>query len=161
MESFFKANLALTKTKPDFNVYDESNPIFTTWHHLPGAKLFSSIVDSSIICEGSIVEAKEIKQSILGPRSVVKKGTVIHESYLMGNDFYKHPVRTDKISPELSIGENCIIKKTIIDKNASIGNNVQLINKNKLEHYNSDDIYIRDGIIIITRGAVLPDGFIL
>lgn len=161
IESFYQANLALTKSNPRFHLYDEFNPIYTRCHNLPGPKLSSTCLQNSIICEGSMVEAEEISHSILGMRTHVKKGTIIRDSYVMGNDYYTPPHRADNFPKELEIGENCLIQKAIIDKHVHIGKNVQLINKNKLDHYNSDDIYIRDGIIIVTRGATLPDGYIL
>lgn len=161
IESFYNANIALTKSYPSFNWYDEDNPIFATPANLPGPKIFNSHIYHSIICEGSLVEADEISNSILGPRSVIKKGSLIKDSYIMGNDFYCPPIPTDRLPNELYIGENCTIRHAIIDKHVHIGNGVQLVNKNQLTHYNSDDIYIRDGIIIVTRGACVPDGFIL
>lgn len=161
IESFYQANMALTSPVPKFNWYDENNPIISSHSNLPGPKFSNTHVKQSIICEGCIVEADEVSNSILGPRSIVKKGSIIRDSYVMGNDFYCPPIHTGRLPEELQIGEDCIIRKTIIDKHAYLGNGVQLINKNKLTTYNSDDVYIRDGIIIVTRGASLPDGYIL
>jgi glucose-1-phosphate adenylyltransferase len=162
IDSFYKANIALTHPNPLFDCYNETNPIYSSRYSLPGPKIFNTQMTNSIICEGSIIEGDEISNSILGPRTVVKKGTIIRDSYLMGNDFYDPPIRnTNRFPEELHIGENCIIKQSIIDKNAWIGNGVQLINKNKLLQYNGDNVFIRDGIIIVMRGAHIPDGFIL
>ncbi len=160
--AFYQANMALTKPKPEFNCHDETNPIFSYHTNLPGPKISSTQVSNSIICDGSLVDADEIHNSILGPRTIVKKGTNIRNSYLIGNDFYAPPVAATKHFAEaFQIGENCIIRNAIIDKHVYLGNGVQLVNKKKLANYNSDDVYIRDGIIIVTRGASLPDGFIL
>lgn len=161
IESFYNANIALTEVKPEFDCYDESKPIMTTRYNLPGPKILNTIINNSIICEGAIINADEITHSILGPRTIIKKGTVIHRSYLMGSDFYTPPIHTDRLPEHLEIGENCVISKTIIDKHVCIGDRVQLINKNNLTNYNGDNIYIRDGIIVIPRGATIPDGFIL
>lgn len=151
----------MTKSDPDFQWYDENNPIFSNHCNLPGAKLNNTQVKSSIICEGSIVDADEISNSILGPRTVIKKGTIVRDSYIMGNDFYNPPVFNERLPNDLFIDESCVIVKTIIDRHVHLGKGVQLINKNKLMNYNSDDIYIRDGIIIVTRGTSIPDGFVL
>lgn len=161
IESFYKANMALTQLHPQFNLYDENNPIISSHTNLPGPKFYNTHLNQSIVCEGSIIEADEITNSILGPRSVVKKGSIIRDSYVMGNDFYTPPIQTGRLPDVLEIGEHCIIRNAIIDKHARLGKGVQLVNKNKLTSYNSDDIYIRDGIIIVTRGASIPDGFIL
>jgi glucose-1-phosphate adenylyltransferase len=162
IESFYQANMALTQPNPAFDCYSESNPIFTSRYNLPGPKISNTQIKDSIICEGSIIEADEVTNTILGPRTVMKKGSIIRESYLMGNDYYQTPIQNHQHFPEeLTIGENCIIKKTIIDKNVHIGNGVQLINKNKLQEYNGEGICIRDGIIVVMRSADIPDGFIL
>jgi glucose-1-phosphate adenylyltransferase len=162
IESFYKANIALTKEDPEFKCYDEHNPIYTTRYNLPGPKISNTFIDQSIICEGSMVEAESISSSILGPRTVVRKGAIIKDAYVMGNDFYHPPMRnTNRLPEEIYIGEQSIIRHAIIDKNVCIGKNVQLTNKNQLTHYDGDNIYIRDGIIVVTRGAHIPDGFVL
>lgn len=163
IDSFFNANIALTYPKPNFNCYDERNPIFSQQYHLPPPKISDTRLKNAIICEGSIVDADEITNSILGLRSVIKQGTNIRNSYIIGNDFYTHPhpdnSDSNGCSSALEIGENCVINRAIIDKNVCIGNAVHLTNKNQISHYNSDHVYIRDGIIIVTRGANLPNGF--
>jgi glucose-1-phosphate adenylyltransferase len=161
IEQFYKANIELTSKTPPFDCYDEFNPIFTSKHHLPGAKIYNTSINSSIVCEGAIIEADELSNSLLGQRAVVKKGTIIRDSYIMGNDFYEMPAKSQKENVRPCIEEDCIIKCTIIDKNASIGKGVQLINKNKLQSYDSKNVFIRDGIIVVPRGAKIPDGFVL
>lgn len=162
IESFHQANIALTHQEPLFDCYNERNPIYTCRHHLPGPKIHNTAINNSIICEGAIVEAQEISHSLLGQRAVVKKGTVIRNSYIIGNDFYTSPAQScEHSSTQPYIGENCTITNAILDKNVYLGKNVQLINKNKLSHYDSKNVYIRDGIIVVSRGAHLPDGFIL
>lgn len=159
--SFYKANIALTKPYPEFNFHDENHPIYSYHSNLPAPKLFNTHVDHSIICEGSIIEADEITNSILGPRSVIETGTVIRDSYVMGNDFYTRPVNTPNLPENIVIEEDSYIQNCIIDKNVHIGKGVELYNKQKLTSYNGENIFIRDGIIVVTRGASIPDGFIL
>jgi glucose-1-phosphate adenylyltransferase len=160
IESFFKANIALTVSNPEFNCCEDKKHIFFRQHYLSAPKIANSMISNAIICEGSFVEAAEVTNSILGLRSVIKQSTIIRHSYIMGNDFYTSPKSND-ISKTPLIGENCIIDHAIIDKNVHIGKNVQLTNKDKLMNYSSDKICIRDGIIIVPRGTHLPDGFIL
>jgi glucose-1-phosphate adenylyltransferase len=163
IESFYQANMALTSPYPDFSFHQENRPIFTSRYDLPPAKFSNTQIKQTILCEGSVVDADEISRSILGPRSVIDKGSIIRDSYIMGNDYYEAPVVADRhglpINPH--IGENCIITRSIIDKNVCIGKGVQLINKQQLSHYNGENIFIRDGVIIVPRGAAIPDGFIL
>lgn len=160
VDSFYNANIALTNPSFGLKIYDESNPIYTKAHHLPGAKINSTIINSSIICEGSIVSAKEITNSMVGLRSCINKGTIIHDSVLLGNDFYNPPTQNQTLPKNFEIGENCLIQKAIIDENVKIGNEVQLINKNNLSTFDGNGIYVRDGIIVVSSGTYIPDGFI-
>lgn len=161
IESFYKANLALTDRHPLFNCYDEDRRIFTSPTNLPGAKIFNTQVSHSIVCDGAFIEADEITHSILGPRVNIQKGSIIRDSYLMGNDFFAPQIASPRLPEKFQIGENCIIRNAIIDKHVYIGDGVQLVNKNKLTYHDDDNVYIRDGIIVVPRGATLPDGFIL
>lgn len=159
IDSFFQANMALTRKNSSFNCYDEANPIFSLRYNLPGPKISDTKITNVIICEGAIVDALEVSDSILGPRTMVKKGTIIRNSYIMGNDYYTPPIRTARLPEKLSIGEHCLLDRVIVDKHVFIGNNVELTNKQNLNHYDGDNVYIRDGIIIVPRGVSLPDGF--
>lgn len=161
IQSYYEANMALTRENPLFDCYNNSQPIYSSRNNLPGPKIFDTKIKNSIICEGSIVQATEVSNSILGLRTVIKKGSIIRDSYIMGNEFYTPPIKNGRLPEELVIEENCLIEKAILDKHVHIGKGVTLVNKDKLNHYNSDDVYIRDGIIIVPRGATLPEGFIL
>lgn len=161
IESFFKANIALTASNPDFNCCEEKKHIFFRQHYLSAPKIINSTIMNSIICEGSLVEAAEVSNSIIGLRSIIKQGSIIKNSYIIGNDFYSSSMHSEGISSNPLIGENCIIDHAIIDKNVHVGNNVRLINKDKLMNYSNDKICIRDGIIVVPHGTHLPDGFIL
>jgi len=161
IESFFKANIALTASNSDFNCCEEKRHIFFRQHYLSPPKIINSTIMNAIICDGSLVEAAEVTNSIIGLRSIVKQGSIIRNSYVIGNDFYTSPTQSDRTSNDPLIGENCTIDHAIIDKNVHIGKNVQLINKDKLMNYNSENVCIRDGVIVVPRGAHLPEGFIL
>lgn len=159
--SFHEANIALTRPVPRFNCYDEANPIFTSHYNLPGPKIRDAHIKQSIICEGSFIEGQEISSSILGPRSVVRPGTIIRNSYIMGNDFYKPPIHSKKLPSTLEIGEDCLLENVILDKYVRLGKGVQLTNKQGLTDFDGENIFIRDGIIVVPRGADLPNGFSL
>lgn len=158
--SYYDANLMLTNQTAGLNTYDERNPIYTRPTYLPGPKIDCTKITKSIICEGSIIEAAEIENSIIGLRSHIKKGTIIRDSVLMGNHFYMPPTHNGKpILQDAWIGEHCIIEKAIIDEHVQIGNHVKLINKKKLQEYDGDGIFIRQGIIIVPAGLKIPDHF--
>ena len=158
--SYYEANLNLTQTSVGLDIYDEQNPIFTRPTFLPGPKIKSTLIKDSIICEGSIIEAEEISHCIIGLRSHIKRGTILRNTVMMGNHFYMPPTHEDKPLPtDFWIGEDCLIEKAIIDEHVRIGNKVKLINKQNLQHYEGNGIFIRDGIFIVTAGTILPDGF--
>lgn len=160
IKSFYDANIALTTSNTGLKIYDEKNPIYTSAHHLPGANIKTTKIINSIICEGSIIEAKEITHSMIGLRTKIRSGSIIRESVFLGNSAYVSPEQTKDILPDVfEIGKDCLIEKTIIDEHVKIGNNVKLINKNNLSSYDSENIYVRDNIIIITAGTTLPDNF--
>lgn len=158
--SFYEANLSLTDPIPPFRGYEQpSYTIFARPNHLPGAKIHSGDIRRSIICEGCSIDAATIERSILGVRSVVRQGTTIQDSIVMGHDTY-HSSNGLGEPIALDIGRDCLLRKAIIDSNAQIGNRVQLINRQGLTTHDSDLLYVRDGIIVVPQGAVLPDGFV-
>lgn len=163
VSSYYEANLVLTKKANDgLDTYDEKNPIYTRPTYLPGPKIKSTKITESIICEGCIIEAKEVSRSVVGLRTHIRKGTIIRDSVIMGNHFYMPPTHQEKpLEAEFGIGENCLIEKAIIDEHVQIGNRVKLINKNRLQTFDGDGIFIREGIIIVTAGTRIPDGFVL
>ncbi|MGR3952262.1 MAG: sugar phosphate nucleotidyltransferase [Chlamydia sp.] len=173
IESFYTANMALTTKNPEFDCYSDELPIFAQHDHLPGPRFSNTTIRSSTICEGAIINAEEIANSIIGHRSVIGEGSSIQDSYLMGNDTYTPSKRSQmpnffglsesnqsQMAP-FAIGRGCTLKKTIIDRNVRIGDRVQLINKKGLTNFDSDIVYIRDGIIVVPQGAEIPDGFVL
>ncbi len=162
VQTFYEANMALTRHDSPFSFHNEKQPIFSYHDDLPATRFTQTEIKQAIINEGCIIEADEITGSILGHRTVLEKGCVIRHSYLMGNDYYTSTINDyHRLPAQPKIGENSYIIRAIVDNNVSIGKNVRLVNKQKLTHYNGDNIYIRDGIIVVPRGATIADGFIL
>ena len=160
--SFFEANLALLSQKACLNTYDETNPIFTSSQNIPSPMIKNATIHHAIITQGSIIDGAEISNSVIGFRAQIKKGTKIENSIIMGNHFYKPPLHQHPPLPdEFTIGENCLIQNAIIDEHCKIGKGVKLINSKKLQNYDGDGVFIRDGIIIVSTGTALPDGFTL
>ncbi len=162
VHSFYHANLALTKGECGLDTYNELNPIFARPTHLPGPKIAKAHVTHSILCEGAAFHGKEVENSIIGVRCQVGAGTVIKDSVLMGSHFYLPPAQQGSMLPEkFGIGENCLIEKAILDEHVLVGNGVVLTNRKNLSSYDSEGVFIRDGIIVVTAGTKIPDGFIL
>ena len=160
IRSFYHANIALTDTSPAFNFYDEQAPIYTNRRHLPSTKVNSSSVRSSILAEGSIIDDSELDRTIVGIRSIISNGSRIYQSVLMGADYYEsEELQAEKAQagiPSVGIGRNCLIQNAIIDKNARIGDNSILVNRDGIDNYDSENYYIRDGIVIVPKDATIP-----
>jgi glucose-1-phosphate adenylyltransferase len=161
IDSFFEANIGLTNDIPEFNLFDNDNKIFTRPRLLPPSKFQKTTIEKSLISEGCIIHAKEIHQSVIGIRSRIGEGTVIKNCYVMGNDFYqsiddmKEDVYNDK--QLVGIGERCFINNAIVDKNCRIGNDVHIEGGKHLENLNHELYAIKDGIVVIKKGAIIPN----
>ena len=160
IRSFYHANIALTDPTPAFNFYDEQAPIYTNRRHLPSTKVNSSSVRSSILAEGSIIDDSELDRTIVGIRSIISGGSRVYQSVLMGTDYYEsEKLRTENAQsgiPHVGIGRDCLIQNAIIDKNARIGDNSVLVNREGVENLDGENYYIRDGIVIVPKDATIP-----
>lgn len=168
MESFYEANLALTnQPTPPFSFYEENAPIYTRTRYLPPTKVLDATVTESMVSEGCIIKDCRIHHSILGIRTRVGSGCTIEDSMLMGADFYEpFEERQKQIQAgrcPVGIGENTIIRRAIVDKNARIGKNVTIVNKENVEESDreSDGFYIRNGIVVVLKNACIPDGTVI
>ena len=164
--AFYKANVDLVRyPNPDFSFYDSNSPIYTRQRFLPPSKIINSNILQSMIGEGCIIEDSKISNSIMGIRSKIGKNVTIEDSLIMGADYFeakenRQPHLNSEIPP-VGIGDNTLIRKAIIDKNAHIGKNVQIINKDEIQELEGKDVWIRDGIVIVTKNAVIPDDTII
>lgn len=170
IESFYEANLALThQPRPDFSFYEEDAPIYTRHRFLPPSKFLDAHVTESIIGEGCILKNCRINHSVLGVRSRIDEGSVIEDSLLMGADFYESTANDKSIGVDsadyvpLGIGRNTTIRRAIIDKNAHIGCDVQIVNKDRIEDTDREHLgfIIRSGIVVVVKNAIIPDGMII
>ena len=164
IKAFYEANLALTQQpKPPFSFYSDSAPIYTRSRFLPPSKMVDCQITESMVAEGCILKDCRIHHSVLGVRSRVGAGSVIQDSMIMGADSYQPPVESQRETVPLGIGSNTTIRGAIIDKNACIGNDVQIINRERIEEAQREEegFYIRSGIVVTVKGAVIPDGTII
>ena len=162
IRSFFEANLSLTETLPAFNLYDNERQIYTRARLLPASKLMGTNLEHSIVAEGCIIEASRIEHSVIGIRSRIGRGTTIEHSIIMGNDYF--PTRRDIESqspdkPLMGIGQRCSISNAIVDKNVRIGDDVRIVGGSHLEDGKYDKHHVVDGIVIIQKGTVIPNGY--
>ncbi|BAZ83131.1 glucose-1-phosphate adenylyltransferase [Sphaerospermopsis kisseleviana CS-549] len=168
IEAFYNANLALTKQPlPPFSFYDEAAPIYTRARYLPPSKLLNCNITESMIGEGCILKDCRIQHSVLGVRSRIESGSVIEETLIMGSDYYQPSVERqcsiEQGDIPVGIGTDTIIRRAIIDKNARIGHNVKIINKDNVQEAEREKqgFYIRSGIVVVLKNAVIPDGTVI
>ncbi|MDX2097581.1 MAG: glucose-1-phosphate adenylyltransferase [Leptolyngbyaceae cyanobacterium bins.59] len=168
IESFYDANLALTQQpQPPFSFYDEKAPIYTRSRYLPPSKMLDCNISESMIGEGCILKNCSIRHSVLGVRTRVESGCVIEDSLIMGADYYQpfaeRQSDCDPGSIPLGIGANTTIRRAIVDKNARIGCDVQIVNKDRVEEAERENLgfYIRSGIVVVLKNAVISDRTII
>lgn len=163
IKSFYDANIKLTDIDPEFNFYDEDEPIFTHMRNLPPSKINGASIFCTLTSEGCVITNCKLSRSIIGVRSIIENGSDLSGVIMMGADFYQNSEeKKDDIKkgiPTIGIGKNCFISRTIIDKNARIGNNVRInVDGRNYENGDHGNFYSADGIIVIRKGAVIPDG---
>jgi glucose-1-phosphate adenylyltransferase len=163
IRTFFEANLDMAADLPRFNLYDPGSPIFTRPRFLPAAKVRDCRVRGSLIAEGSILNGSEITSSVVGIRSILAAGVRVERSILMGADYYDLDARdvASDGTPPLGIGEGSIISNAIVDKNVRIGRGVRIQNAEGRSTLDGALCTIRDGIVIVPKGTVVPDGTVI
>lgn len=165
IRNFFEANLDLVSELPRFNFFDMSAPIFSRPRYLPGSKINGAQIDHAVISDGCILNRAIINNSIVGLRTLVGEGTELNRVVVLGSDYYESLDSVERNvaagRPRIGIGEHCKIENAIIDKNSRIGNNVTISPAGKPENVDHEQYYIRDGIIIIPKDAVIPHGTVI
>lgn len=163
IESFYEANLGLTDDIPKFNLFDRAKTVYTHTRLLPPSKISGTTLENTIISEGCIIHASRIEHSVIGIRARIGKGTTIANSYVMGNDYYQklEEISDGNNAKVLGIGQRCYLNYCIVDKNVHIGNDVRVNGGKHLPDSNNELYSVKDGIVVIKKGAVLPHGFVL
>ncbi|MBN2328694.1 MAG: glucose-1-phosphate adenylyltransferase [Candidatus Omnitrophica bacterium] len=165
IRSFYEANLALTRPVPEFNFYDERHLVYSRPRFLPGTKVNQATIRASIIGDGAIVSGAVIEDCIIGLRGVIAENAQLYRTIMMGADYYdSYEQRQEDIpknAPPLGIGSRSIVKNAIVDKNARIGADVRILNEAHVQEADGPNYYIRDGIVVIPRSAIIPSGTVI
>ncbi|MBN4083004.1 glucose-1-phosphate adenylyltransferase [bacterium AH-315-A23] len=162
IESFFEANLLLANEMPKFDLYSKDKRIYTRARMLPTTKISGTILNRTVIAEGCIINAGKIEHSVIGIRSRIDKESTVINTYMMGSDFYQPLIdleQSDKIA--MGIGARCFIKNAILDKNCCIGDDVRISGGKHLADVETKEYAVKDGIVVIKKGAIIPNGFII
>jgi len=155
--AFYDANIQLTQRGAPFNFFHAHRPIYTHPRFLPSTRTYDCSVDTSIIAEGCYLDQCRIAESVVGIRSHVGVGTSITRSVLLGADYYPdESVGGHEV--ELGIGRDVVLDRVIVDKNARIADGVRLVNDGKVMNADGAGWCIRDGIVVVPKGAVVRTG---
>ena len=158
VESFYQANVQLTRTDSPFSFYDPTFPIYTHPRFLPPSRLLDCRVRNGLVAEGTFLDRCEIADSVVGIRTIVRPGARIRDSVLLGADYYENDAGDDGRTP-LGIDRDVTLERVIVDKNARIGRGARLVNSRGIESHDGDGYVIRNGIIVVPKDATIPAGF--
>lgn len=163
IDSFFEANIGLTEDIPKFDLYDKKKRIYTHARMLPTTKLAGTMLEKAVIAEGCIISAAKIEKSVIGVRSRIGDESTIINTYMMGSDRYEtlDQIQSNEIDILMGIGQRCFIKNAIIDKNCRIGDDVRINGGKHLEDKETDTYFIKEGIVVIKKGATIPKGYVI
>jgi glucose-1-phosphate adenylyltransferase len=160
IESFYEANVMLGRPAAPFRFWDPKQPTYTHLRHLPGSRLTDCHVSDSIVADGCFLDRCRINDSVIGIRASVQSGATISRSVLLGADFYEDGQAQGDL-PGLGIGRDVVLERTIVDKNARIGDGARLVNEKQVDHADGDGYYIRGGIIVVPKGGVIRPGTVV
>jgi glucose-1-phosphate adenylyltransferase len=158
IRAFYEANLDLTDIVPEYSFFEPDAPIYTHPRFLPGSKVNGATLRQAIISDGCIISDAHLERCVIGIRSVIQSGATIRNSIVMGADHFELDV-ADSSRPAIGIGRNCVIDRAIIDKNARIADGVVITPEGKPENFDGGNYFIRDGIVVVPKDAIIPSGF--
>lgn len=163
IDSFFEANLGLTDDIPKFDLFSNKNRVYTHARILPTTKISGTTLNNSVIADGCIISAAKIEKSVIGVRSRIGDESTVIKTYMMGSDYYEtlDEIDSKNIDILMGIGQRCFIKNVIIDKNCRIGDDVRINGGKHLQDVETDLFVVRDGIVVIKKGATIPKGFVI
>ena len=160
IRSFYDAHMDLLRAVPPLNLFDEAFPIYTRPRYLPGSKVRRGTLERSILNAGCIIDRATVRHSIIGLRSRIEAGALVEDSLVFGADRYQLERPADEGEVPVGIGPKSVIRRAIVDKNARIGRRVVLENARRLRTYDDPEqrFYVRNGIIVVPKDSVVPDG---
>lgn len=162
IRAFYRANLALTQVSPPFSFDDPVGPVYTRPRFLPGSRIYNVELDRVLMADGCIVQGAHIERTVVGIRSVIADDVHIRDSVLMGADYYEVEAEGRPVgAPPLGIGHGTRIRGAIIDKNAAIGAGVRIEPFPEGVDIDHEDWSVRDGIVVVPKNAILPDGMVI
>lgn len=162
---FYEVNLDMASPLPRFNLYDPNRPIYTRPRFLPGSKVEGGSLFNVLLADGCRIQEATIRNSVIGVRSIIANGVSIQRTVMMGADYYEATEERRENQkagiPDIGIGQSSVIEAAIIDKNARIGQRVIIRNIHDRPDEEHDNWVAREGIVIVPKGAIIPDGTVI
>ncbi|MGE0815612.1 MAG: glucose-1-phosphate adenylyltransferase [Vicinamibacterales bacterium] len=160
VRSFYDANIMLTEPGAPFSFYDHRRPIYTHARFLPPSRVLGSRMERALVAEGCYIDNATVEDSVVGIRTTIASGARVRRSVLLGADTYQAPGSDGRTIP-LGIGPDVELDGVIVDKNARIGAGARLVNADGLQEADGQNYYIREGILVVPKGAVIPPGTVV
>jgi glucose-1-phosphate adenylyltransferase len=157
IRAFYEANLDLTDIVPEYSFFNPEAAIYTHPRFLPGSKINGATLRQAIISDGCIISDAHLERCVIGIRSIIQSGATIRNSIVMGADYFEQVGNSGL--PPIGIGRNCVIDRAIIDKNARIADGAVITPEGKPANFDADNYFIRDGIVVVPKNAIIPAGF--
>ncbi len=166
IQAYHAANLALAGDDPPFDFHSPEGVIYTRMRYLPASRFSGATLSQSLISDGCVVQAgARLERCVLGLRSRVGRDVVLRDTVLIGADRYETDAERAENRrqgvPDLTVGDGSVLERAIVDKDARIGRNVRLVNEQGVQEAEGDNYVIRDGIVVVPRGAVVRDGTVI
>lgn len=162
---FYEVNLDMASEDPPFDVYSRNRPIYTRPRFLPGSEVHGGTLHHVLMGDGCRISESTIRNSVIGLRSIVNTSVTMNNVVMMGADFYETDENREENRvlgrPDVGIGMGCVIDNAIIDKNARIGNGVIIRALPDREDKETNNWVARDGLIIVPKNAIIPDGTVI
>lgn len=158
IRAFFEANLALAEIEPAFSFYHPGATVYSRPRFLPASKINGATIKRAVVSDGCIITQATLERCVIGIRSIIESDAVLQNVVMMGADYYEKEMPPTEGVPRCGIGRGTTIKDAIVDKNARIGERVLISPEGKPDSMDGENFSIRDGVVIIPKNAVIPDG---
>ncbi len=166
VQAFHEANLALAGENPPFDFHSPEGVIYTRMRFLPASRFLGARLEQCLVSDGCVIAAgTRIERSVVGVRSRIGRNVVLRDSYIIGADRFEtdaeRAANQARKIPNFTVGDNTVVERAIIDKDCRIGSNVRIVNQRGLTDAEGDNYVIRDGIVVIPRGTIVPEGTVI
>lgn len=162
---FYEVNLMMASENPPFDFYSPDRPIYTHPRFLPGTEVHGAHLRHVLLADGCRIFDANIENSVIGLRAFVDSNVMVKDTIMMGADYFETEqdlAENRRLGrPSIGIGTGSIVEGAILDKNARIGQGVHIRCLQNRPDMETENWVARDGIIIVPKNAILPDGMVV